>query len=523
MLDAPGQSPRRTDDLDYTLLPVTPFGARTTPASVTLPPPAGGHRAARRRPLASQRPDRGWRRGDPRPGAQRCRHAGHRPGRRPAAGRRRLPHRADGQRPQLRLRRDAHPGLPRGSRIAGRRRAGAASDWASVPFRSVVSPRASWISPSSWAQISQPAGGDGDRRTIRGAAQLSTVDTTESRALALTAAAAAADKKATDIRILDLGELLGITDFFVLVSAEQRAPARHGRRRGPAQDRRAGPQAAPARGHHATPAGCCWTTATSSSTPSPSEQREYYALERLWSDAPVVPFDDRRRPRRPASPSTDAAVRLSRSTRVVLVRHGESRVERRRPHPGPGRHGPVSARRAPGEGDARTCWAALSRRSHARVAATSSASLQTAQPWRGRSVERMSRRRALARDRCRDLVGLDLGRGRRAGPGDARGVARRQDVRRGGGETFAELRARTAAGAARTCAAWRHRDRVHPRRLVCVCRRRRARPAPMGELMALGPAGNCSITEIELRPGSVDIARRVQHAALAAVVHHQRR
>ena len=37
--------------------------------------------------------------------------------------------------------------------------------------------------------------------------------------MALTAASAAADKKATDIRILDLGELLGITDYFVLVSA----------------------------------------------------------------------------------------------------------------------------------------------------------------------------------------------------------------------------------------------------------------------------------------------------------------
>jgi hypothetical protein len=34
--------------------------------------------------------------------------------------------------------------------------------------------------------------------------------------------------------------------------------------------------------------GAAWITWTSSSTCSPSEEREYYDLERLWRDAPRV-------------------------------------------------------------------------------------------------------------------------------------------------------------------------------------------------------------------------------------------
>ncbi|HVM20942.1 MAG TPA: ribosome silencing factor [Egibacteraceae bacterium] len=109
--------------------------------------------------------------------------------------------------------------------------------------------------------------------------------------LALTAAAAASDKKGTDIRILDLGELLGITDYFVLVSASndrqlativdevQRKTAETGRK----PRRREG---TPDTGWMLLDYGEVVVHAFT------AEQRDYYALERLWRDAPVVPFDE---------------------------------------------------------------------------------------------------------------------------------------------------------------------------------------------------------------------------------------
>lgn len=121
---------------------------------------------------------------------------------------------------------------------------------------------------------------------------LSTLDTTESRGLALAAASAAADKKATNIRILDLGELLGITDFFVIVSAlnvphlgtvadeiELRLKQSGGR----APRRREGTKAT---GWVLLDYGDVVVHAFT------AEQRAYYDLERLWSDAPTVPFDE---------------------------------------------------------------------------------------------------------------------------------------------------------------------------------------------------------------------------------------
>jgi ribosome-associated protein len=121
---------------------------------------------------------------------------------------------------------------------------------------------------------------------------LTTVDTTESRRLALTAARAAADKKATDIRILDLGALLAITDYFVIASAgnerqlgtvaeeiEWKLKASAGR--GPR--RREGTKDT---GWMVLDYGEIVVHAFT------AEQREYYDLERLWSDAPQLPFDE---------------------------------------------------------------------------------------------------------------------------------------------------------------------------------------------------------------------------------------
>lgn len=129
-------------------------------------------------------------------------------------------------------------------------------------------------------------------RQPTGARHLSTVDTSESRALALAAAHAAADKKASDIRILDLGELLGITDFFVLASAANerqlgtvadeveralRDSGRKPRRREGTKDT----------GWMLLDYGDIVVHAFT------EEQRAFYSLERLWGDAPIVEFDQR--------------------------------------------------------------------------------------------------------------------------------------------------------------------------------------------------------------------------------------
>jgi ribosome-associated protein len=121
---------------------------------------------------------------------------------------------------------------------------------------------------------------------------LNAVDTSVSRTLALVVAAAAGDKKATDIRILDLGELLGITDFFVLASAsndrqlgtvvdeiERRLKQDLGR--------------APLRREGTKDTG--WIVLDYGEIvvhAFTEEQRAFYDLERLWSDAPTLPLTD---------------------------------------------------------------------------------------------------------------------------------------------------------------------------------------------------------------------------------------
>jgi ribosome-associated protein len=119
-----------------------------------------------------------------------------------------------------------------------------------------------------------------------------TTEIREPRELALCAAGAAAEKKASDIRILFLGELLGITDFFVIVSA--------------ANDRQLGTVSeevervvksafgrGPVRREGAKETG--WMLLDYGDVVVHAftvEQREFYNLERLWSDAPALPFDD---------------------------------------------------------------------------------------------------------------------------------------------------------------------------------------------------------------------------------------
>lgn len=101
------------------------------------------------------------------------------------------------------------------------------------------------------------------------------------------------DKKATDVRVLELGELLGITDFFVIASAgnerqlatvvdeiERRLKVDLGR----APRRREGTKDT---GWMLLDYGEIVVHVFS------VEQRDYYGLERLWSDAPTIVVGDR--------------------------------------------------------------------------------------------------------------------------------------------------------------------------------------------------------------------------------------
>jgi ribosome-associated protein len=109
--------------------------------------------------------------------------------------------------------------------------------------------------------------------------------TDEAVALAIAAADAADDKKATDLTVLDVADVIGLVDVFLLVTTSSdrqlRAVAEgieerlRGRSRKPL--RREGD---PAGGWVLLDFGdlVCHLFST--------EQREFYALERLWADVP---------------------------------------------------------------------------------------------------------------------------------------------------------------------------------------------------------------------------------------------
>ena len=112
--------------------------------------------------------------------------------------------------------------------------------------------------------------------------------------LALAAAQAAADKKAQDIVIIDVGDQLVITDAFLLASApnerqvlaivdaiEERLLALPERAK---PVRREGER------------GGRWVLLDYVDLVvhvQHAEEREFYALDRLWKDCPVIPFVDR--------------------------------------------------------------------------------------------------------------------------------------------------------------------------------------------------------------------------------------
>ncbi len=121
--------------------------------------------------------------------------------------------------------------------------------------------------------------------------------TERARGLALTAAQAAADKKAQDIVILDVADQLVITDAFLLASAPNErqvlaiVDAIEERLLGLPE------KAKPAR-REGERAGR-WVLLDYVDVVvhvQHSEEREFYALDRLWKDCPTIPFVDRDRP-----------------------------------------------------------------------------------------------------------------------------------------------------------------------------------------------------------------------------------
>jgi len=112
--------------------------------------------------------------------------------------------------------------------------------------------------------------------------------------LAMTAAQAAADKKAQDISVIDVGDQLAITDAFVIASASNERQvasivdaieealvnlpekAKPVRREGERQGR--------------------WVLLDYVDIVvhvQHAEEREFYALDKLWKDCPTIPFVDR--------------------------------------------------------------------------------------------------------------------------------------------------------------------------------------------------------------------------------------
>ena len=119
-------------------------------------------------------------------------------------------------------------------------------------------------------------------------------NTTEaSPALALEAARAASDKKATNPVILDVSNVLGLCDYFVIASASNDRLVRAICDEVELRVKRAGGS-----GPRAIEGldDARWVLMDFGDTIVHvflDEAREFYDLERLWGDVPRVPFDER--------------------------------------------------------------------------------------------------------------------------------------------------------------------------------------------------------------------------------------
>ncbi|BEP15134.1 ribosome silencing factor [Acidothermaceae bacterium B102] len=109
--------------------------------------------------------------------------------------------------------------------------------------------------------------------------------------LATAAASAASDKLATDIVILDVSEPLVITDVFVLASASNDRQVRAVVDAVEERLRELGAKPLRREGHQEGR----WVLLDFGDIVvhvQHAEEREFYRLERLWKDCPVIEFDD---------------------------------------------------------------------------------------------------------------------------------------------------------------------------------------------------------------------------------------
>ena len=109
----------------------------------------------------------------------------------------------------------------------------------------------------------------------------------EAKKLAVTAALAASDKKAKDILIMDMRGALGITDYFVICSGNTERQVR--RIAESIEERLKGLEQKPFR--REGEAYFRWVRLDYMDIVVHifrEEERNYYALERLWADVPLV-------------------------------------------------------------------------------------------------------------------------------------------------------------------------------------------------------------------------------------------
>jgi ribosome-associated protein len=118
---------------------------------------------------------------------------------------------------------------------------------------------------------------------------------------AIAAARAAFDKGATDILVLQVGDVLAITDYFVIASASNPRLVRTVvQETEDAVARAGGPRAIRVEGLNEAE----WVLADHGTFVVHvfhDEARRYYELERLWSDVPMVEWQDPEHPAAAAS------------------------------------------------------------------------------------------------------------------------------------------------------------------------------------------------------------------------------
>ncbi len=124
--------------------------------------------------------------------------------------------------------------------------------------------------------------------------------------LGLAAAQAAADKLASDILLLDVSDQLVITDVFLLASAPSDRQVKAVVDE--VEDRLRELGAKPVRREGAQEAR--WVLLDFADIVvhvQHEEERVFYALERLWKDCPVIPFQDRDAERATGRPAPGAS------------------------------------------------------------------------------------------------------------------------------------------------------------------------------------------------------------------------